>query len=373
MSTSSTHVAALLHGANDLRLTQVATPTPLPHEVLIAPRATGICGTDMHYYSAGRNGMFVVTTPLVLGHEAAGTIVALGSDVESLGLGLKVGDRVAIEPQRPCERCNVCRRGKYNLCPRLKFSGSASANPPVQGTLQARYTHPASWVYPLPQTMSWEEAAMIEPLSVAVHAVRRAKVKGGMRVVVLGAGAIGLFCAAVARVNGARWIGMVDVDGARLDFARRHGFADGVFEIPIRGNEGESKPDMAKRLAAQMLEKEGEGWGLAEVVFECTGVDTCVNIGIHCAAPGGKVVIVGMGQPVQNINVGAAAVREVDLLSLWRYANTFRTAIDMIASGQLDVKPLITHRFDLQQAADALQLVVDKPKDLIKCIITSNH
>jgi L-iditol 2-dehydrogenase len=327
----------------------------------------------MHYYSAGRNGMFTIDTPLVLGHEAAGTVVALGSAVESLGLYLKVGNRVAIEPQRPCERCAVCRSGKYNLCPRLRFSGSASANPPVQGTLQARYAHPASWVYALPQNMSWEEAAMVEPLSVAVHAVRRAKVRGGTRVVVLGAGAIGLFCAAVARVNGARWIGMVDVDGARLDFASRHGFAEAVAEIPTHGNEDESKPDMAKRVAGQILEQAGVGWGLAEVVFECTGVEACVNIGIHCAAPGGKVVVVGMGQPVQNINIGAAAVREVDLLSLWRYANTFRTAIDLIASGQVDVKPLITHVFELEKAADALQLVVDRPKDLIKCIITSNH
>jgi L-iditol 2-dehydrogenase len=373
MSTTSTHVAALLHGARDLRLTQVATPDPLPHEVLIAPRATGICGTDMHYYSAGKNGMFVIKNPLVLGHEAAGMIVALGSAVEALSLGLKVGDRVAIEPQRPCERCELCRGGKYNLCPRLKFSGSASANPPVQGTLQGRYTHPAAWVYALPKEMSWQEAAMVEPLSVAVHAVRRAEVRGGMTVVILGAGAIGLFCAAVARVNGARWIGMVDVDSARLEFAKRHGFADGVFEIPMRGEEGESRPDMAKRVASTMLARADVGWGLAEVVFECTGVDTCVNVGIHCAAPGGKVVIVGMGQPVQNINVGAAAVREVDLLSLWRYANTFRAAIDLIASGQVNVKPLITHTFDLEQAADALQLVVDKPSDLIKCIITSNH
>src|SRR6201999_1357229 len=118
-------------------------------------------------------------------------------------------------------------------------------------------------------------------------------------------------------------------------------------------DEGESRPDMAKRVAATMLARTEEGWGLAEVVFECTGVDTCVNIGIHCAAPGGKVVIVGMGQPVQSINVGAAAVREVDLLSLWRYANTFRTAIDLIASGQVKVKPLVTHTFDLEKAADA--------------------
>jgi L-iditol 2-dehydrogenase len=370
MSDTKTHVAALLHGAKDLRISQVPTPSILPHEILIAPRATGICGTDMHYYSAGRNGMFNVTTPLVLGHEAAGVILELGDAVDSLGLNLNVGDRVAIEPQRPCEKCETCRSGKYNLCRKLKFSGSASANPPVQGSLQARYAHPASWVYSLPDSMTWEEAAMIEPLSVAVHAVRRSQIRAGMSVVILGAGAIGLFCAAVARVQGARWIGMIDVDSSRLDFAIRHGFAQEVSEIPMSGQESESKPDMAKRLAGEMSSK---GWKLADVVFDCTGVETCVNIGIHLAAPGGKVVLVGMGQPVQNINVGAAAVREVDLLSLWRYANTFGTAIALISSGQVDVKPLITHKFDLEHAEDALKLVVDKPKDLIKCVITSSH
>jgi L-iditol 2-dehydrogenase len=369
MSNTKTHIAALLHGAKDLRISRIPTPELLPHEVLIAPRATGICGTDMHYYSAGRNGMFKVTTPLVLGHEAAGVIMELGPAVESLGLSLKVGDRVAIEPQRPCEKCEICRSGKYNLCRKLKFSGSASANPPVQGSLQGRYAHPASWVYPLPDSMNWEEAAMIEPLSVAVHAVRRSQIRAGMNVVILGAGAIGLFCAAVARVQGARWIGMIDVDSSRLDFAVRHGFAQEVSEIPMHGQEGETKPDMAKRLASDLSNK----WALADVVFDCTGVETCVNIGIHMAAPGGKVVLVGMGQPVQNINVGAAAVREVDLLSLWRYSNTFQAAIALISSGQLDVKPLITHKYDLERAEEALKLVVDKPKDLIKCVITSSH
>lgn len=362
----STHLAAVIHGARDLRLTQVPTTTPLPHEVQIRPRATGICGTDMHYYSAGRNGIFTITTPLVLGHEAAGEVVAVGSEVDPTIA--KVGDRVAIEPQRPCSVCKQCRGGTYNLCPKLKFTGSASANPPVQGSLQEVYCHAAAFVHRLPDEMSWIEGAMVEPLSVAIHAVRRSGLKAGYRVLVLGAGAIGLLCASVARVSGARSITMIDIDQARLDFAKEKGMADATFKIGMKGEEGESKMDFAARMAKESLKQ--DGFGLVDVVFECTGVEGCVNVGIYSAAPGGKVVLVGMGSPVQNLNVGAAAVREIDLLGLWRYANTFETAIGLIASGQLNVKPVVTHTFNLDKAAEALELVVAKPADLIKCVIT---
>jgi L-iditol 2-dehydrogenase len=362
---SNTHTAALLYGARDLRLSQVPTPTPLPHQVLIRPRATGICGTDMHYYSAGKNGIFVVEEPLVLGHEAAGEVVAVGSDVADV----KIGTRVVVEPQRPCSTCKQCRGGKYNLCPNLKFSGSASAKPPVQGSLQELYCHEAAFVHHLPQELSWKEGAMVEPLSVAVHAVRRSTLRAGQSVMILGAGAIGLLCASVAKVSGAKDITMVDIDQARLDFAENQGLAQATFQVPLKGKDGESKADFAKRIAGEMLQK--KGFGLADVVFECTGVEVCVNVGIHCAAPGAKVVLVGMGAPVQAINVGAAAVREVDLVGLWRYANTFATAIDLMASGKLDVKSMVTHTFSLAEAADALELVVAKPPDLIKCVITS--
>lgn len=362
---SQTHTAALLHGARDIRLTQVPTPTPLPHQVLIRPRATGICGTDMHYYQAGRNGIFVVEEPLVLGHEAAGEVVAVGSQVTDV----KVGDRVAVEPQNPCGICKQCRQGTYNLCPKLKFTGSASAKPPVQGSLQELYCHSASFVHQLPESMSWEEGAMIEPLSVAIHAVRRSGLRAGQSVMIMGAGAIGLLCASVAKVSGAKSITMIDIDQDRLDFAKKQKLANAVFKIPMRGEEGESKPDFAARMAQETLKQ--EGFDRAEIIFECTGVEVCVNVGIGCAAAGGRVVLVGMGSPLQNLNVGGAAVREVDLLGLWRYANTFETAIGLIASGQLDIKPMVTHTYDLAKAADALELVVAKPPDLIKCIITN--
>lgn len=362
---SSTHLAALLHGAKDIRLAQVPTEAPLPHQVQIRPRATGLCGTDLHYYQAGKNGIFTVTTPLVLGHEFAGEVVNIGADVKSI----KIGDRVAVEPQRPCGVCPQCRAGTYNVCPNMKFSGSASASPPIQGSLQELYCHAESFVHKLPDNVSWIEGAMVEPLSVACHAVKRSGLRVGQNVLILGAGAIGLFCAAVAKASGARAIAMIDVDQARLDFAKAQKLANSTHTIPMKGEEGEEKAAFAARMAGLTLAQ--EGFELADVVFECTGVESCVNIGIHSAAPCGRVVLVGMGAPVQNIKVGTAAVREVDLVAVWRYANTFATAIALIASGQVKVMPLATHTYPLKDAASALELVVARPPDLIKCVIVS--
>lgn len=361
----NTHLAALLYGAKDLRLQQVPTSAPLPHQVQIQPRATGICGTDMHYYAAGKNGMFVVRTPLVLGHEAVGEVIAVGKEVSNV----RVGDRVAIEPQRPCGECKQCITGLYNLCSNMKFSGSASANPPVQGSLQQIYCHAADFVHKLPETVEWIEGAIIEPLAVAVHAVKRSGLEDTNSILVLGAGAIGLLCAAVARSKGINAITMVDVDSARLEFARSQRLADSVFTMPLRPNDSEDGADFCARIATEITSQ--NLGSLFETVYECTGVETCVNVGIHAASPRGKVVLVGMGSPTQNVRVGSAAIREIDLISVWRYANTFGTAIDLIASGQVTVKPLVTHVFQLEQAADALDVVVAKPPDLIKCVIVN--
>ncbi|KIW79771.1 chlorophyll synthesis pathway protein BchC [Fonsecaea pedrosoi CBS 271.37] len=366
MSYGHRHQAMVLYGAQDLRLETVDTPAPGANEVQIRPRATGICGTDIHYYEHGRNGNYVVRNPLVLGHEAAGEVVAVGKDVTSIA----VGDRVAIEPQRPCGGCKQCKGGIYNLCPNLRFTGSATADPPVQGSLQQVYNHPASFVHRLPESLTFTEGALIEPLSVAMHAGRRAGLEAGQSVLIMGAGAIGLLCASVARLSGASRVCMVDVDQSRLDYAKSHKLADHVELMPRGQWQDLSKAEIFARTAQHLLAQ--PGFRLADRVFECTGVETCVNVGIHCTAPGGKVVLVGMGSPLQSIDVGAAAKREVDLLGLWRYANTFETAIELLASGRLDVKSLATHRFDLHEAAKAFDLVLQKPQGLIKCVISSD-
>jgi L-iditol 2-dehydrogenase len=206
-------------------------------------------------------------------------------------------------------------------------------------------------VYKLPDGVSYEEAALIEPLSVAIHSVRKARIHAGHSVLVLGAGAVGLLCAAVAKASGAASVAMVDIDEARLEFAKDQNLAD-VTYTRLPGGEGQT--------------------GLkVDAAFECTGVEACLNACIGATTAGGRVVIVGLGRPMQTLNLGLAVVREVELLGVWRYANTFPTAINLLAAGRLDLKSLVTHRFDLLDAEKGLQLVLGKPSDLIKCIITS--
>ncbi|KAF2096106.1 GroES-like protein, partial [Rhizodiscina lignyota] len=344
--------AALLYSAQDLRLEDVPTALPAPDEVQIRPRASGICGSDMHYYQNGKNGPYPILSghPLILGHEACGDVVAVGSDVTSI----KVGDRVVVEPQVACRKCNHCKEGTYNLCTKLKFIGSASIFPPIGGSLQQIYNRPADSVYLMPEDMSYIEGAMIEPTSVAIHAIRRSGLRAGQSVIIVGAGAVGLLCASIAKFSGASKIGMIDIDQSRLEFAKKKGMADHIFTMPLKGQEGESKPDFAARIGQEILQH--PGFDRANVVFDCTGIDTCVNTCIEVCASGGKVVLVGLGTPVQNINIGGAGVREIDLLGLWRYTNTFDTAIEMVKSGRLDLKQLVTHTYDLEKAADALKL-----------------
>jgi L-iditol 2-dehydrogenase len=216
---------------------------------------------------------------------------------------------------------------------------------------------------------------LVEPLSVALHAVRKSGLIVGQNVLILGAGAIGLLCAAVCKGTGALDITIVDVDQTRLDFAtsqapRGTQVADRSFLIPF-SQEGESKADFASRLSREMFDSL-KTHRRFDIAFECTGVETCTNIAIHCAAPGGKVVLVGMGSSLQNLNIGAAAVREVDLLSLWRYANTFPTAIDLVQRGRIDLKSLVTHQVGLTRAEEALDIALKKPEGLIKVVITSD-
>jgi L-iditol 2-dehydrogenase len=241
-----THVAVVLYGAQDLRIEHVKTPAIQPDEVQIAPRVTGICGTDVHYYQNGKNGPFAIGDPLILGHECAGEVIAIGSDVKSL----QVGDRVVVEPQVACRKCNQCKKGRYNLCPSLKFTGSASVVPPIGGSLRRVYSRPADSVYKIPDSMSYTEGAMIEPLSVAIHAVRRAGLQSGQSVIIIGTGAVGLLCARAATFSGSSTIGMIDIDQSRLDFALNEKFGGHAFQIPPGGKDGESKSDFAAHMVS---------------------------------------------------------------------------------------------------------------------------
>ncbi|KAI0839431.1 GroES-like protein [Hypoxylon sp. FL0890] len=367
--------ASVLHGARDLRVDIRRLPDPAAHEVQVAVQATGICGSDLHYFRHFRNGQIEVREPLTLGHESAGVVVA----VPASGSSLKVGDRVALEVGIPCDNCDLCREGRYNICRGMSFRSSAKAFPHAQGTLQERINHPARWCHKLPDTLSLEHGALVEPLSVAMHARDRAGLKSGSTVLVLGAGAVGLLCAAVSKVAGAKTVVIADILEDRVKFAIENGFADAGLTVPIstpRPETVEDKlayaQDLAEKLKA-LREKGGKAAiGEAAVTFECTGVESCMQTAIYATQPGGKILIIGMGMPVQTLPVMAASLKEVDLVGVFRYANTYRQAIDLLASGDPllpDVYKLLTHRFkgleSVPAAFDTAAKVKDEKGDLV--------
>ncbi|KAI0419629.1 alcohol dehydrogenase GroES-like domain-containing protein [Xylaria grammica] len=369
MSSSTQVEASVLHGAKDLRIEQRALPPPAAAEVQIAVSATGLCGSDLHYYSHFRNGNILVREPLTLGHESAGVVTAVGAAVTDL----QVGDRVALEVGLPCERCALCAQGRYNICKAMSFRSSAKSVPHAQGTLQTRINHPARWAHKLPEALSLEHGALIEPLSVAMHARARAGLEGGKgegsTVLILGAGAVGLLCGAVAKVAGAKTIVIADILPERTDFAVDNGFAHAKFTVPLaRPQTIEEKLAYAQDLAEKIKEVQigGESVGEVDITFECTGVESCMHTAIYSTKPGGKVMIIGMGTPIQTIPISAASLKEVDLVGVFRYANTYPAAIELLAGKNErlpDVSKLVTQRFQGLSNIPAAFDMAGKAKD----------
>ena len=371
--------ASVLHGPKDLRLEEKTLEPPNSTELQVAIKATGLCGSDLHYYRHYRNGDFQVREPLCLGHESAGVVVEVGSQVN----GFNVGDRVALEVGLPCGECERCREGRYNICPQIKFRSSAKSFPHFQGTLQERINHPATWCHKLPGKVSFGLGALLEPLSVAIQACRRAHTTEGNSTLVLGAGSIGLLCAAMAKVTGSGNVVIADIQQERTEFATLHGFAHQGFTIPTRrAQTTEEKLEIAKDTAALLTEKIQNGTGSTggfDVVLECTGAEACTQTAIYATRPGGKVVIVGMGNPIQTLPISAAALREVDILGTFRYANAYPEAIELV-SGQNpqlpDLEKLITHRFrgldDVESAFEMAARTKDADGRLVLKVVVEN-
>ncbi|KAH7176701.1 chaperonin 10-like protein [Dactylonectria macrodidyma] len=351
--------ASVLHGEKDLRLEERELPTPASDEVQVAVQATGLCGSDLHYFNHFRNGDIIVREPLTLGHESSGTVVAVGSAVTTLA----PGDRVALEVGLSCENCEYCAEGRYNICRGMKFRSSAKANPHAQGTLQEKINHPARWCHKLPDNVSLDLGALAEPLSVAWHARDRAALPAGSTVLILGAGAVGLLAAAVSKADGAKTVIIADILKDRIDFAVANGFADASVLVPMeRPQTIEDKLAYAQKVAASVRDTvvHGEAVGEVTAVYECTGVETCVQAAIYATKPGGKVLIIGMGTPVLTIPISAAALREVDLVGVFRYANTYRQVLDLLADrpkAMPDLSSLVTQRFKgMDRIEDAFKL-----------------
>jgi L-iditol 2-dehydrogenase len=270
-----------LHEPKALKLESRKLAPLASDEILISIRSTTICGSDIHYYTHFRNGS-------IQAREAAGQVVAVGSKVSQASSILRVGDAVALECGVPCGECAHCHSGRYNICPDLRFRSSASKFPHYQGTLQEFVVHPARWVHRLPPELDFEAGALLEPLAVAIHAVRRAgsdKVSPRRACLVFGAGAVGLLCAIAVRAEGCHDVVMVDIDEGRLRFALEHGFASVVYAVkPKSGETLEDKLGIAQATATAIGELKwpgGEAIGRVQRTFECTGAESCLQSSIY--------------------------------------------------------------------------------------------
>ena len=320
--------AAVLYAPGDLRVEERPVPEPGPREVLVEIAAVGVCGSDVHYYEHGRIGSFVVREPLVLGHESAGRVAALGSEVTRHA----VGDRVALEPGVPCGRCRECRAGRYNLCRDVRFF----ATPPIDGAFANYVTIHEDFAFALPDSVSDEAGALMEPLSVGIWACRKASVSPGDRVLVTGAGPIGLLAQQCALAFGATAVTVTDMSEARLELARRTGAT-----ATLRA--GEELPEV-------------------DALIECSGHPAALAAGVAALRPAGTAVVVGMG-PEEDATVPLSLIqsREIWLTGTFRYANTYPTAIALAAEGRVDLEAIITGRYELADAEAALRSAREDP------------
>jgi L-iditol 2-dehydrogenase len=295
----------------------------------------GICGSDVHYLVHGRIGDFVVNSPMIIGHEASGVVAKVGKNVKNLA----VGDRVAIEPGVSCRLCSFCKTGKYNLCPDMKFC----ATPPYDGNLRRFYAHAADFCFKLPDHVSMEEGALLEPLSVGVHACRRAEVQLGDYVLILGAGPIGLVTLITAKEMGASKVIITDLLESRLKVAKELG-AD--FTLCIGKDDKET--DLVAKIRTMMGIEPNK-------TVDCSGAESTNRLGLCATRSGGIFVIVGCGPPEVKIPLVSALAREVDIRGVFRYANDYSAALALVSSGKANVKRLVTHHYDINETADAFK------------------
>ena len=339
--------ALVLEKKDELTLRDIPVDEPLgPRDVRIDIRTVGICGSDVHYYTHGAIGPFVVKDPMILGHEASGVVSEVGSDVTSLS----VGDRVTMEPGIPDPNAKASRLGIYNLDPAVRFW----ATPPIHGVLRPSVVHPADFTFKIPDNVSFAEAAMVEPLAVGMHAANKAQIKPGDVAVVTGAGPIGMVTALAALAGGCSRVIMSDVQQPKLDLAATLG--------PI------TAVNVAETDLVDVVREHTEGWG-ADIIFECSGNTKVAASIFEPLCPGGRVAWVGMPiEPVQ-IDIVAAQIKEARIETIFRYAHVYPRALALMGSGKIDVKPLITDTFKFDRSIEALDFAVNMPPTSVKAQI----
>ena len=343
----STMKAAVLHAAGDLRVEQVPVPTLGPDDALVRVRACGICASDVHYYVHGRIGTYVVEEPMIVGHELAGDVVAVGSNVSRLA----VGTRVALEPGVTCGHCRMCKAGRYNLCPEVRFY----ATPPVQGAMSEYALIRADFAHPLPDEASYIQGALCEPISVGIHCCNLTGVRPGDRVVILGAGPIGLTAILAARQRGAAEVIVSDVFPVRLEVARRLG------AIPVDVRTEDLRQIVMERTG-------GEG---ADALFDTSGVRSVIEAAPDLMRKGGAIAIVGLpADDSVTYRMLKIVDRELSIHGVFRYANTYPAAVALVASGMFPIEEVVTDRFSIDDVVPAFETALHAKDRAIKVAVT---
>lgn len=335
--------ALVLEKVRELSLRDIDLPMTVgPDDVKIKIDTVGVCGSDVHYYTHGRIGSFVVNAPMVLGHEAAGTVVEVGANVHNF----KVGDRVCMEPGVPDLSSRASKLGLYNVDPKVVFW----ATPPVHGVLTPYVVHPAAFTFKLPDNVSFAEAAMVEPFAVGLQAAVKAQIKPGDTAVVTGAGPIGIMAALAALASGCSQVIVSDLVDEKLAIAGRY---PGISTVNIK-----------KQKLVDAVNAATDGWGV-DVLFEASGSPRAYDDIQTLICPGGCLVAIGMPVEPVKLDISSIASREIRIETVFRYANVFDRALAMIASGKVDLKPLISDTFSFDESIAAFERAAEgRPKDV---------
>lgn len=338
---------AVMEDIRKIAMIERERPIPMADEVLIKLEYVGICGSDLHYYETGAIGDYVVEPPFVLGHEPAGTVVEIGSNVTHLS----IGDKVTLEPGATCGACEFCTKGKYNLCPDVKFF----ATPPVDGVFQEYVTHVAKLCFKLPDNVDTLAGALVEPLSVGYHAIFQGEAKIGQRVLVSGAGSIGLVTVLALKSIGVNDIYVLDILEKRLEKASEIGATE-----VINGKDVD---------AVEYINRLTDNQGI-DLVIDTTGSDFVVKQGIKLLKKGSNIVLVGYSPTgTMTLPVNDMLDKEITLKTIFRYRHNYPIAIEALASGKIDVKQIVTNMFAFDDVQKALDSSADNKAEIIKAVV----
>lgn len=339
--------AAFMTDIRQIEIRDIPMPEVKNDEVLVKLEYIGICGSDVHYLENGRIGNFIVEGDFILGHECAGVVEAIGSDVKSL----KVGDKVTLEPGQTCGQCKLCKIGKYNLCPHVEFL----ATPPYQGCYMNYISHPESLTFKLPDGVSAKEGSLVEPLAVGIHSANQGNVTLGSSVIILGAGCIGLMTLLACKAMGAGDITVVDIVQKKLDCAAKLGATRVINALECD--------------VVEEMNRLTNGAG-TDVVFETAGTEITIRQTAYLVATDGTVVLVGMvPNDIVSYDFSQILGKEAQIKSVFRYRNIYPLAISAISGGFIDVSGIVSHVFDFEDISNAFDFVIENKNDIVKAVI----